>query len=75
MSVRRLGSYELAKFIEPTLYLDASVSYDFNENLSVSLQGTNLTEETRDTYLQWEDLIDKRYINERRFTLGAQYRF
>tara|TARA_R110000772_G_scaffold60993_17_gene137539 strand:+ start:4334 stop:7447 length:3114 start_codon:yes stop_codon:yes gene_type:complete len=75
VSVRRLGSYELAKFIEPTLYLDASVSYDFNEHLSVSLQGTNLTEETRDTYLQWEDLIDKRFINERRFTLGAQYRF
>ena len=74
LSIRRLGDYELAQYREPTFYLDASVSYDVNEHFTVSLQGTNLTEETRRQYYQWEDLLDKVYLNERRLTLGVQYR-
>lgn len=74
MYIRRVGDYELAKYLDATVYVDASVSYDINENFTVSLQGLNLTEESRDQYYQWPDLIDKRFLNERRFTLGVQYR-
>jgi TonB-dependent receptor len=71
---RTIGDYVFAKYTQPTLYLDASVSYDINESFSVSLQGTNLTEETRENYYQWEDMLDKTYYNERRLTLSVQYR-
>lgn len=74
LSILRVGDYELAKYLDATLYLDASVSYDFNDNFTVSLQGLNLTEESREQYFQWEDMLDKRFINERRITLGIQYR-
>ncbi|WP_241242390.1 TonB-dependent receptor [Thalassotalea sp. G2M2-11] len=66
--------YHFARFQSPTNYIDASVSYDFNENVTVSLQGTNLTEEEQEQYLQWDDLVDKRYINERRVSLNVQVR-
>lgn len=71
---RTVGDYVFAKYTQPTLYLDASVNYDINDNFTVSLQGTNLTEETRENYYQWEDNIDKTFYNERRLTLSVQYR-
>jgi len=71
---RVVGLYRFAKYIAPTLYLDASLSYDINENFTVSLQGTNLTEETRENYYQWEDNVDKTFFNERRLSLSVQYR-
>jgi len=71
---RTIGDRHFAKYIQPTFYLDASVSYDINESFSVSLQGTNLTEESRENYYQWEDMIDKTYYNERRLTFSLQYR-
>jgi TonB-dependent receptor len=74
LSMRRVGDYELAKYMDATMYIDASLSYDVNENFTVSLQGLNLTEETRTQYFQWEDMLDKRFYNERRITLGVQYR-
>ncbi|MER2490560.1 TonB-dependent receptor [Catenovulum sediminis] len=75
ISIRNVNNeYQFAKFQEPTLYVDASVSYDFNEQITLSLQGTNLTEESQAQYFQWEDMVDKRYYNERRLTLGLQVR-
>jgi iron complex outermembrane receptor protein len=71
---RTIGDYIFAKYVQPTFYLDASVSYDINDNFTASLQGTNLTEETRENYYQWEDNIDKTFYNERRLTLSLQYR-
>lgn len=72
--VRNVNPYYFASFLKPTTYVDASISYDVNDHFSVLLQGTNLTEESRTRYFQWEDLVDKKYINERRITLGVQYR-
>ncbi|WP_276754134.1 TonB-dependent receptor [Pseudoalteromonas marina] len=66
--------YQFARYQAPTNYIDASVSYDLNENMNVTFQATNLTEESQEQYLQWEDLVDKRYINERRLSLSFQYR-
>ena len=74
ISIRTLGDYQLAKYLEPTLYVDASVSYDIDEHFTIMVQGLNLTEESRNQYFQWEDLMDKRYYNERRIALGVQYR-
>lgn len=74
VSVRNMDPYYFAQYVEPTLYLDASLSYDITEQFTLSLQGTNLTEESRNQYYQWEDLVDKRYYNERRLTVGVQYR-
>lgn len=64
--------YQFARYQAPTNYIDASVSYDVNDMVTVMFQGTNLTEEHQEEYLQWEDLVDKRYYNERRLTLGVQ---
>lgn len=72
--VRNVDPYYFATYIKPTTYIDASVSYDINDNFSVLLQGTNLTEESRTRYFQWEDMVDKKFINERRVTFGVQYR-
>ena len=43
----------LAQWQDETLYLDAGVSYDFNEHFQGFLQGSNLTEESPVNYVQW----------------------
>lgn len=59
----------------PTTYVDASVSYDINDNLTVYLQGTNITEEYEETYMQWEDVIVNQNVYEARYTLGVRAKF
>ena len=59
----------------PTSYVDASVSYDINDNVSVYLQGTNITEEYEETYMQWEDVVVNQNIYEARYTLGVRATF
>jgi len=70
--LKRESNYSFAYFTAPTSYVDASVSYDVNELVTVSLQGTNLTEEYQENYHQWESNIDTRVYNERRLTLSVQ---
>lgn len=72
VSITTKDPYQFARYQAPTYYVDASISYDINEMVTVMLQGTNLTEEYQEEYLQWEDLVDKRYYNERRLNLGIQ---
>ena len=67
-------SRPFAHYNEPTSYVDMSVSYDINENISVYAQGTNITEESQAQYLQWEDNRQKQFINEARYTLGVRGR-
>ncbi|WP_440906553.1 TonB-dependent receptor (plasmid) [Catenovulum sp. SX2] len=66
--------YYFARYQKPTTYIDASMSYDINDKVTLSLQGINLTEQANESYLQWEDLTDERFYNERRVTLGIQVR-
>jgi len=75
VSRKREGLYNFAYFASPTNYIDASISYDINDDMTVSLQGTNLTEEYIETYHQWESNVDGRFYNERRLTLGFQAKF
>ncbi|MBU2870432.1 TonB-dependent receptor [Colwellia sp. E2M01] len=72
MSLATKAPYKFARYQAPTLYVDASVSYDINDMFTVILQGTNLTEEHQEEYLQWDDLVDKRNFNERRYSIGVQ---
>jgi TonB-dependent receptor len=59
----------------PTSYVDASVSYDINDNLTVYLQGTNITEEYENTYMQWTDVMVNQNVYEARYTLGVRAKF
>lgn len=59
----------------PTSYVDASVSYDINDNFTVYLQGTNITEEYENTYMQWTDVMVNQNVYEARYTLGVRAKF
>lgn len=59
----------------PTAYVDASVSYDINDNLTVFVQGTNLTKEYEEYYMQWDDVVVNQNIYEARYTLGVRAKF
>ncbi|WP_028886300.1 TonB-dependent receptor [Teredinibacter turnerae] len=74
ISQRSESPVVLARMAKAVGYLDASVRYSPWESITFSLQATNLTEEHAEEYLQWQDLVDKRYYNERRITLGVQIR-
>lgn len=58
-----------------TSYVDASVSYEINDNVTVYLQGTNLTEEYEETYMQWSDVKVNQNIYEARYTVGVRAKF
>jgi TonB-dependent receptor len=68
------GDYVFAKFRKPTTYVDASIAYHLGDAWTFSLLATNITEESLEDYYQWEDLFANHFINERRITLGAQFR-
>lgn len=70
--VKYEGNYAFAYYTAATNFIDASVSYDINELVTVSFQGTNLTEEYQENYHQWQSNIDSRVYAERRLTLGVQ---
>lgn len=67
-------SRPFAHYNEATSYVDMSISYDIDENISIYAQGTNLTEESQARYLQWEDNREKQFINEARYTVGVRGR-
>jgi outer membrane receptor protein involved in Fe transport len=45
----------LPRWYDEQLFVDASVSYDVNDNFQVFVQGSNLTEEKTVQYVQWQD--------------------
>lgn len=65
----------LGNWIEPTGYLDLSVSYWVNDHLSFSLAGTNLTEESKKSYAQFEDQLQSIWVQERRYTAGVTFTY
>lgn len=65
----------LGNWIEPTGYLDLSVSYWVNDHLSFSLAGTNLTEESKKSYAQFEDQVQSIWVQERRYTAGVTFTY
>jgi TonB-dependent receptor len=69
------GTEGLTLYQSPTDYIDASVTVDVTEDLSVYLQGLNLTDEYESYYLNWEFQPALQQQYERRFILGVRGRF
>ena len=65
---------------KPISTLDFSVNYDVTENLTVSFDGTNLTDDVANDYFGGDSSEDARlyprdtYIRDRTFALGIRYR-
>ena len=62
-------------FVEPFGQLDFNISYDVTEKLAVSLEGLNLTRESLRTYGRDVNQLWFAQELDRRFLLGARYRF
>jgi iron complex outermembrane recepter protein len=60
----------MGNWVEPQGYLDLSVSYWLNDHLSFNASGTNLTEQSRKSYSQYENQFNNMWIQERRYNLG-----
>lgn len=65
----------LGNWVEPTGYLDLSVNYWLNDHVSFSLSGTNLTEESKKSYAQFDEQVQSIWVQERRYTAGITFTY
>lgn len=65
----------LANYYDDYGQLDASISYDVTENLTLSVEGINLTEEGQDRYAEYENLFRSYTSGEARYVVGLGFRF
>ncbi len=65
----------LPQWQDSTLYLDAGVSFDVNDNFQVYLQGSNLTEEAPKNYIEWQQARILWNQFERVITAGVRAKF
>jgi TonB-dependent receptor len=68
------AAISLGNWTEAAGYLDASINYDLVENVTLYLQGTNLTETNYRNYAQFEDQFHSLSVQERRVALGVRVR-
>ncbi len=62
-------------YSKPEGYLDASVEYQVNKNLSLVFQGTNLTDAYDPEYVQYPNAFWSANISERRYYAGVRLQF
>lgn len=62
-------------FVNSSLQVDLSSSYQINERISVFGEALNITNETISTHGRFSNQLLEVYAYGRRFTLGARYRF
>jgi TonB-dependent receptor len=55
--------------------LSLSLGYNFTDNVTVRFDATNLTKDSTNRYMQWEDQIDKYFFTEARYNLSLQVRY
>lgn len=72
--INRQGSRN-PEFTAPFGQLDMNISYDVTKNISVTLEGINLTEESVRTYARDETELWYAQELDRRFMLGARFKF
>lgn len=72
--INRQGSRN-PEFTAPFGQLDATISYEFTPNIAVTLEGINLTEESVRTYARDEKQLWYAQELNRRFLLGARFKF
>lgn len=58
-----------------TTYLDASMSYAFTDNLTVSLEGINLTDEYNDRYVDVTDRVSDYRHTGREIAIGLRWKY
>ncbi|MNU51542.1 catecholate siderophore receptor CirA [compost metagenome] len=58
-----------------TTYLDASMSYAFTDNLTVSLEGINLTDEYNDRYVDVADRVSDYRHTGREVAIGLRWKY
>ncbi|MEP7186079.1 MAG: TonB-dependent receptor [Rhodanobacter sp.] len=66
---------QLNIYSKPVGYLDASINYKVNDNVSVFLQGTNLTDSFDNQYFQYPGATYYQNISERRYYAGVRLSF
>ncbi len=69
------GSYRNPVHTEAYSQIDANVSYEINENLTVSLEGLNLTGEDRRDHGRTYEMVEYMIDLGPRYALGARYTF
>jgi len=72
--INRQGSRN-PEFTAPFGQLDATISYEFTPNIAVTLEGINLTETAVRTYARNEKQLWFAQELDRRFLLGARFKF
>lgn len=65
----------LALYQAATSYVDISASYDITDQITVYANGSNITQEYEDYYLQWQDQYAFQNYYEPRYALGVRARF
>ncbi|TCP29863.1 TonB-dependent receptor [Sphingomonas sp. BK235] len=73
-TIQNSNQSNLAIWAKPQGYLDASVSYDITPKLTVYAQGTNLTNEFEERYLQFPNQFYLQNLFERRIFAGVRVR-
>ncbi|MGH8327152.1 MAG: TonB-dependent receptor domain-containing protein, partial [Steroidobacteraceae bacterium] len=69
------GITGLEEYQAPTLYLDASASYNLTPQVALYLEGTNLTNEYEKYYLVWPSQVADTTHYERRYSIGVRASF
>ncbi|MBX2858274.1 MAG: TonB-dependent receptor [Cellvibrionaceae bacterium] len=66
---------EGALWQEPTAFVDASLTYDINDNFAIFASASNLSAEKERYYLEYPDQFVWQFEYEPRYTLGIRGRF
>lgn len=66
---------DMGQWLESTGYLDLSMNYKINDFVTVYLNGTNLTNQSRHNYAQYEEQFHSLWVQERRFSGGISLSF
>lgn len=69
------GITGLEEYVAPTLYLDASASYNVTSQIELFVNGSNLTNEHEKYYLVWPNQVADTTHFERRFSIGVRASF
>ena len=62
-------------FVNQSLQVDLSASYDIFENVSIFGEALNITNEVQSTHGRFDNMLLDVFAYGRRFTAGVRYRF
>lgn len=71
-STQGIGLYE---YFRPQGFLDASLSFDVNKNVTLVAEGANLLSTKEASVIEVDSRLRDLIVNDRRFTIGARVRF